>query len=92
MNEQTEDLRREYRGRVNRVMDYIETNLSEPLTLEDVLEIIDKEKPKGVIVPRAYPVTARAVAASGKESRLTPSSARSFGHEIWRPPGTRTNR
>ena len=48
--------------------------------------------PNGVIVPRSYPVTSRAVAASGIESRLTPRCARSFGHEISRSPGTSANR
>ncbi len=48
--------------------------------------------PNGVIVPRSYPVTSSAVAASGIESRLTPRCARSFGHEISRSPGTSTKR
>lgn len=48
--------------------------------------------PSGVIVPRAYPVAAWAVAASGMDSRPTPSSARSLGQEMFRSPGTSTNR
>lgn len=39
MSGQAEDLRREYRGRINRVMDYIENNLSEPLTLEELSSV-----------------------------------------------------
>lgn len=39
MSGRTEDLRREYRGRINRVMDYIEENLSEPLTLEELASV-----------------------------------------------------
>jgi hypothetical protein len=44
------------------------------------------------MVPRSYPVASLAVAASGIDIRLTPSSARSFGQEICRSPGTSTNR
>ena len=42
--------------------------------------------PNGVIVPRSKPVTARASSASGIDSLLTPSTARSFGHEIVASP------
>ena len=48
--------------------------------------------PNGVMVPRSYPVTARAVAESGMDSRLTPRWARQLGQEISRSPGTRTYR
>ncbi len=49
-------------------------------------------EPNGVMVPRSYPVTSLAVAASGIDMRLTPSRARSLGQEISRSPGTRTKR
>ena len=45
-----------------------------------------------MIVPRSYPVTSNAVVASGIDRRETPRTARSFGHEIDRSPGTRTRR
>ena len=48
------------------------------------------DEPNGVIVPRSYPVAALATAASGSDSRLTPSVARSFGQEMARSPGTST--
>ncbi len=43
-------------------------------------------------MPRSYPVAARAVSASGIDIRLTPSRARSLGHEMPRSPGTSTSR
>ena len=46
--------------------------------------------PKGVMVPRSYPVACFASAASGIDSRETPSRVRSFGQENSRSPGTRT--
>src|SRR5204863_387620 len=46
----------------------------------------------GSIVPRSYPVASLAMAASGMDSRLTPSRLRSFGQEMTRSPGTRTKR
>src|SRR5262245_9256299 len=51
----------------------------------------DLAEPNGVMVPRAYPVAALATSASGIDSRLTPSTARSFGQESVRSPGTSTN-
>lgn len=48
--------------------------------------------PSGVMVPRSYPVTSKASCADGIVSLFTPTTARSFGHEIWRSPGTSANR
>ena len=48
--------------------------------------------PNGVIVPRSYPVAARAISASGMDSRFTPRRVRSLGQEISRSPGTSTSR
>src|SRR5215472_12035508 len=48
--------------------------------------------PNGVIVPRSYPVARLATSASGRDRRLTPSSALNFGQEMTRSPGTSTNR
>ena len=48
--------------------------------------------PIGTIVPRSYPVAASASSGSGSRSLFTPTSARSFGHEIARSPGMSANR
>ena len=37
-------------------------------------------------MPRSYPVAASASSGSGSRSLFTPTSARSFGQEIWREP------
>ena len=50
------------------------------------------ELPMGTIVPRSYPVAARARAGSGSWSLFTPTTERSFGHEMARSPGTSANR
>ena len=68
------------------------SEISCPATDPSMITGHGRNEPKGVMVPRTYPVTASAVSASGMEMRLTPSSVRSFGHEISRSPGTRTNR
>jgi hypothetical protein len=63
-----------------------------PVTEASITTGQARVEPNGVIVPRSYPVTASAVAASGMDSRDTESSDRSRGQEISRSPGTSTNR
>ena len=65
---------------------------SRPAIRESAMTGQSLSEPKGVMVPLSYPVAIRAVAASGIDSRLTASSARSFGQEMLRSPGTSTNR
>ncbi|MBN2051645.1 MAG: AraC family transcriptional regulator [Spirochaetales bacterium] len=44
MDKRREETLREYRGRINRVMDYIDANLSEPLTLEELASVASFSK------------------------------------------------
>jgi len=44
MDERSEEIRREYRGRINRVMDFIEQNLSESMSLETLSSVANFSK------------------------------------------------
>jgi len=49
-------------------------------------------EPRGVMVPRSYPVASSATSLSGSCSLFTPTTARSFAHAICRSPGISAKR